>query len=305
MPSGTLLIPYSQPAAAFATLWITQDQGLFKKYGLNTEIRNLQPPTDVQSVVSGETPIGMDGSLGIGAIAGGAPITFVAVPGPIFTQSIFGQSSMNSVQDLGGKSFGVTARGGSSDNALRSVLAREGVDPSKLNIAYLRDDSAILAALTGGAVQGAILTSPNTLRAKQAGFKELVYTPPLKLQTVNNAINVNTAWAKQHPDMVESFLKALLEGIKIAKTDPVTAKASIAKYAKLDDQALLDESYKTASSMWAAYPLAADKNFQNVIDLSAEANLKTHKPSEFYDNSYLLKLQDFVKTLYPEGVPSS
>lgn len=299
-----MLIPYSQPAAAFATLWIAQEQGLFKKYGLNAEIRNLQPPTDVQAVISGEASIGMDGSLGIGAIASGAPITFIAVPGPIYTQSIFGQASMSSLKDLVGKSVAVTARGGSSDVALRTVLANEGIDVTKLNIVNLRDDSAILAAVTGGSVQGAILTSPNTLRAKQAGFKELAYLPDMKLQTVNNAINVNRPWAQQHPDAVENFLKALLEGIKVAKTDPATTKQIIAKYTKVDDPALLDESYKTASTLWAAYPLMHDANFQNVMNQSTEENVKARKPSEFYDNSYLEKLSDFVTGLYPGGIPS-
>jgi ABC-type nitrate/sulfonate/bicarbonate transport system substrate-binding protein len=302
--SGTLLIPYSQPAAAFAPGWIAQDQGLFKKYGLNTEVRNIQPPTDVQTVVNGESPIGIDGSLGINAIASGAPITFIAVPGPIFTQSIFAQPSINSLQDLVGKAVGVTSRGGSSDNALHTVLAKSNIDASKLNIVYLRDDSAILAALQGGSVQAAILTSPNTLRAKQVGLKELVYTPDMQLRTVNNGIIANKTYAKDHPEVIENFLKGFMEGLKVAKTDPAATKAAIGKWAKIEDQSLLDESYKTVVGMWNVYPLSTDASFQNVMDLSSEQNVKSHKPSDFYDNSYLEKLQDFVKTLYPNGMPS-
>jgi ABC-type nitrate/sulfonate/bicarbonate transport system substrate-binding protein len=253
--------------------------------------------------VSGESPIGVDGSLGVNAIASGAPITFIAVPGPIFTQSVYAAPSLNSLQDLVGKSVGATGKGGSSDNALHTLLAKAGIDASKVNIVYLRDDSAIFAGLQGGSIQAAILTSPNTLRAKQAGFKELAYTPDMKLQTVNNGIIVNKTWAQGRGDEVQSFLKAYIEGLKIAKSDPATTKTAITKYAKLDDQAMLDESYKTVSVMWVAYPLAGDADFQNVIDLSSEANVKSRKPSDFYDNSYLQKLQDFVKGLYPQGVP--
>lgn len=307
VPSGTLVIPYSQPAAGFVPLWLAHDKGLFKKYGLTTDVRNLQPPTDIQSVVSGETPIGVDGSLGANAIASGAPITFIAVPGPIFTQSIYAapNAGISSIGELVGKTVGATGRGGSSDNALHTLLAKEGVDASKVNIAYLRDDSTILAALTGGSIQAAILTSPNTLRAKQSGAKELVYMPPLKLRTVNNGIIARVDYAKQHPDVVENFLKAYIEGIKIARTDATTTKASIATYTKLDDQVMLEESYRTALTLWVPYPLATDDEFQNVIALATEANVKNHKPSDFYDNSYLQKLQDFVKTVYPEGVPTA
>ncbi|HLG74116.1 MAG TPA: ABC transporter substrate-binding protein [Chloroflexota bacterium] len=305
--SGAMLIPFSQPAAAFAPTWLAVQQGLFAKYGINADVRNLQPPTDVQSVVSGEAPMGVDGSLGIGAIASGAGITYIAVPGPIFTQSVFAgpNTGIQDLKGLVGKSVAVTSRGGSSDNALHSVLAKEGVDATKVNFVYLRDDSAILASLTSGAVQAAILTSPNTLRAKQAGLKELVYMPPLKLQTVNNGIVANKAYAAQHPDVVENFLKAYIEAIKIARTDPDTTKKAITAYTKVDDPALLDESYKTSLTLWVPYPRMNDAEFQNVMDLAVEPSVRTHKPSEFYDNSYLDKLQDFVKTLYPEGLPSA
>ncbi len=305
--SGTILIPYSQPAAAFAPLWLAQDKGLFAKYGLTTDIRNIQPPTDIQTVVSGESPIGVDGSLGVNAIASGAPITFIAVPGPIFTQSIFAgpKANINTVQDLIGKTVGATGKGGSSDNALHSYLAKEGVDASKITVAYLRDDSAILAALTSGSIQAAVLTSPNTLRAKQSGAKELVYMPPLKLRTVNNGIIARKDYAQQHPDVIANFLKAYIEAIKIARTDPTATKASITTYTKLDDQTMLDDTYKTALSLWVPFPLAEDADLQNVIDLSSEANVKSKKPSDFYDNSYLQKLQEFVKTVYPEGIPSA
>lgn len=75
-------------------------------------------------------------------------------------------------------------------------------------------------------------------------------------------------------------------------------------YAKLDDPALLDDTYKTALAGWAAYPLPQDAQFKNVMDLSPDAKVKAHKPSDFYDDSFLKQLDSFVKGLYPQGVPS-
>src|SRR5690242_2197376 len=37
-------VAYSQVAAAFAHVWIAQDHGLFKKYGLDAEVVNLAKP---------------------------------------------------------------------------------------------------------------------------------------------------------------------------------------------------------------------------------------------------------------------
>ena len=87
--------------------------------------------------------------------------------------------------------------------------------------------------------------------------------------------------------------------------DPAAARASLAKYTKVDDQAMLDQMYNDLTSVFPALPLVHDADLHNVIDLSDDPAVKTHKPAEFYDNSYLQKLQDFVKTLYPEGLPAS
>jgi len=78
----------------------------------------------------------------------------------------------------------------------------------------------------------------------------------------------------------------------------------VSKWTKVEDQALLDESYRTTVPGAAAYPLVRDADLQDVIDLSIEGNVKSRKPSEFYDNSYLQKLEPFVKSLWPEGIPS-
>jgi len=302
---GAVKIAFAQPAAAFAPLWLAQDRGLFKKYGLETEVLRVAPPADVQAVIGGDIQIAVGGTAAISAMANGANLTFIAVTVPVYLQSLFGQPSIQKVSDLAGKSVAVTTKGGPSDFALRTLLAREGVDASKLNFVYLRDDSTILAALQSGQVQGAIITSPNTLRARQAGLRQLEDLIPLKLHTVTQGSFVRKDWAQQHPDVIGNYLKAYLEGIKEDKTNPDGAKTTISKWTKIEDQALLDESYKTTINGLAAYPLAHDEDIQNVIDLSIEAIVKSHKPSDFYANSYLLKLEAFVKGLWPNGIPSA
>lgn len=297
-------IAYSQVAAAFAQLWVAQDGGFFKKYGLDPQVAHLTPPTDIQAVVSGEMDFVVDGASGVGAMTSGANLTFIAVPLPIFTQSIYAQPSIQSAKDLVGKNLGATNQGSSGDNAIKTYLLKEGIDLTSVHFAYLRDDAAVLAALQSGQVQASVLTSPNTLRAKQSGLHELSYLPDLKLETVNQSLNVRKDWAQQHPDIVLNFLRAWIDGARQARTDVAGTKAIISKYTQLTDQAQLDDSYKTALSGWAAYPLPKDSQFQNVISLSPDTRVKTHKPSDFYEDSYLKQLDGFVKNLYPQGVPS-
>jgi NitT/TauT family transport system substrate-binding protein len=301
---GTIKISQAQPAAGYVPLWLAQDKGLFKKYGLETEVVPIAPPADIQAVMGGDIQIGVGGTGAMSAAAGGANLTFISVNIPVFLQSLFGQPSIQKVSDLIGKSVAVTTKGGPSDFALRTLLAREHVDESKVNVAYLRDDSAMLAAIQSGQVQAAIVTSPNTLRARQAGLQQIVDLIPLKLHTLVQGTFVRKDWAQQRPNVIDGYLKAYLEGLEEAKSNPDVAKATISKWTKLDDQTLVDESYRTTISGLEAYPLVHDEDLQNVIDLSSEPSVKSHKPSDFYDNTYLQKLEPFVNSLWPSGIPS-
>jgi NitT/TauT family transport system substrate-binding protein len=301
---GTIKIAWTQPAAAYVPLWLAQDNGYFKKYGLDTEALHLAPPSDTQALISGDVQMVIGGTGGISAIAGGANLTFIGVTVPVYLQSLYGQPSIQKFSDLAGKSIGATTQGGPSDFALRTVLKKEGVHASAVKIVYLRDDATVLAALKGGSIQAAIITSPNTLQAQKAGLRLIEDMIPLKLHTITQGIYVRKDWAQQHQPALESVLKGYLEAVKQSRADAAGAKTTISKWTKVEDPVLLDESYKTTISGLAAYPLVHDEDVQNVIDLSTEASVKAHKPADFYDNSYLQGLDGFVKGLYPAGVPS-
>jgi ABC-type nitrate/sulfonate/bicarbonate transport system substrate-binding protein len=298
-------IAFSQVAAAFAPVALAQDQGIFKKYGFDADVRPLAKPADIQALMAGDVQITIDGSAAVDAIASGADLVYIASPVPVYTQSVYGDRSLHKLSDLVGKTVGVTSQGGSSDNALRTLFLKEGIDASQVNLTYLREDSAILAALQTGAVQAAILTSPNTLRAREAGLNEIVNTVPLKLRTINNGIVVRRDYAQQHEDVILSFLKAYMEAIDELKTDPELGKATVSKFTKLTDPALLDESYSMAVSTLMTYPLVQETAVQNVIDMSSTPEVKAHKPSDYYDNSYLQKLESFARALDPQVVAAA
>jgi ABC-type nitrate/sulfonate/bicarbonate transport system substrate-binding protein len=302
-PAASVKIVYTQPAAGFMGLWIAADQGLFKKYGLaDIDVARVAPPADIQGLVTGEFHFSVDGSAGVAAVARGADLTYIGSPLPYYAQALYADPSIERVADLVGKSVGATTQGGSSDNALRTLLAREGVDPATVNIVYLRDDAGILAAVQSRVVAAALMTSPNTLRAGQAGYKELQNLVPLHLRTITQGLLVKKSWAQANEPTVLGFLQAFMEAVRIARTHPEVAKPIISKYTQLEDPAQLDDSYKNATSSMVVYPIMTDASVQNVLDLSVEPEIKAHKPSDFYDNSYLQKLEPFAKTLFPDGV---
>ncbi|HLY64946.1 MAG TPA: hypothetical protein VKU60_05380, partial [Chloroflexota bacterium] len=159
--------------------------------------------------------------------------------------------------------------------------------------------------LESGQIQAAVVTSPNNLLVRQAGFHQIVDLIPLKLHTVTQGIFVRDDWAKQNQPTILNFLKAYLESVKVDKTDAAAAQASVSKWTGIQDQALVAESYRATLGGLASFPLAEDQDFQNVLDLTDDPALKSRKPADFYDNSYLQSLESFARTLYPDGIPAT
>jgi ABC-type nitrate/sulfonate/bicarbonate transport system substrate-binding protein len=299
-------LAYGQPGPGATPLWIAQDQGLFKKYGLNTELTLVPPPSGPKALVSGDIQFHVGGGTEIlDAAASGANLGFVAETVQIYPQSLYGRPVLQEVSDLIGKSVGVAAPGGTTDLALRTLLARDALDVSKVKIVYLGSNNNGLAALTNNSIQAAILVPPLTLRARQAGMRLLVDMAPLKLHTAALGLEVRVDWAQQHRDVVERFLKGYLEGAKEYKANPALAKSTIRKWTNVDDEAVLDETYSTGAPTVAAYPLANEADFRNVMDFSTNDKVKSLKPSDFYDNSYLQDLGSFVQGLWPDGIPQA
>ena len=180
-------IGYGLSSSAYAPLWIAQDQGLFKRQGLTTEVMLLPPPRGNQALISGNIQLAIGGGDTIAAVANGANLTDIAETVQIYGTALYGLPSIQNVSDLIGKSVAASSKGGSLDHALRTLLAREGVDASKVNIVYLGDDANSLAALENNTIQAAMLTPPNTLHARQAGMRLVADTIPLKLHAFGSA----------------------------------------------------------------------------------------------------------------------
>ena len=264
----------------------------------------MPPPTGPKALISGDIQFSLGGGTEVlDAVASGANLGFIAETVQIYPQALYAQASVQKLSDLVGKSVGVASPGGTTDLGLRTLLAREAVDVSKVHIVYVGSNNNGLAALQNHSIEAAVLIPPLTLRARQAGLRLLVDMVPLRLHTAATGIEVRRDWAEQHRDAVERFLKAYLEGVRQYKANPSLAKSTIRKWANLDDEALLDETYSTGARTVAAYPLANEADFRNVMDFSTTDKVRSRKPSDFYDDSYLQQLEGFVQGLWPDGIP--
>jgi NitT/TauT family transport system substrate-binding protein len=294
-------------SAANSAIWSADAGGYLKKYGVdNYELVGIQnSPQAVPAIFAGEVPLncGISSTEVIASAIQGSDLTFLAVTINTFPSSIMGQPSITSVEALRGVKIGVSRFGSASDTAARVFLKRQGLNPNTdVSLLQIGGTAETLAAMQTGQIDAGVLSPPQTSQAKRLGFPEIVDIGRLGIEYAYNGVATTKAFVRDNPDLVESVLKAMIEGAHRFKTDAEFGKSTIAKRANVDDPAILQETWEPfASEYLRDRPFPTDGGMQTVLDELAPTveKAKTASPREFYDDTLLRKLDTsgFLKTV--------
>jgi NitT/TauT family transport system substrate-binding protein len=281
------------------------DVGLFAKHGIDLEpiymgggMNSLAAVTSnsVQFLAAGSTAT-------ISARLGGVDISIVSVQSNKFDYVVFTAPEIKSVQELKGKIVTGTRPGASADSALRLYLRQSGLEPGKdvIFISVAESQQGRLNALQRGAVSATVLTPPFSGIAKQLGFRELADLRKIDIEYAGNSIAGMAPYIKSHPQLVENFLKGYIESLHYFRTQKEKSLAGVMKFLKMTDRARAEEGYDYYVEMTPPMPYASASGVKNVLQFLAAGQPKaaTASPEEFYDNSYLKKIEDsgFTKQL--------
>jgi ABC-type nitrate/sulfonate/bicarbonate transport system substrate-binding protein len=282
-----------------------QEAGLFAKHGIDLEpiymgggMNSLAAVTSnsVQFLAAGSTAT-------ISARLGGMDITIVAVQSNKFDYVVFAAPEIKSVQELKGKIVTGTRPGASADSALRLYLRKSGLEPGKdvVFISVAESQQGRLNALQRGAVSATVLTPPFSGIAKQLGFRELADLRKIDIEYAGNSIGGMAPYIKSHPQLVENFLKGYVESLHYFRTQKEKSLAGVMKFLKMNDRARAEEGYDYYVEMTPPMPYASAAGVKSVLQFLAAGQPKaaTASPEEFYDNSFLKKIDEsgFPKTL--------
>ena len=292
---------YAAFSGAFAPLWITAERDLFTKYGLNVDLRYIAPATATQALLSKNLDIINPGGEIVEAGLNGEAVVYIAGILNRAVMSIYAKPEINSMGDLKGKVLGVTVPGATTDFAARVLLQQAGLTPGKdVKLLYLKGMVEILAGISQGNAVAGIFTAPTTLKARNAGLKELVNVTEKNIPMVHAGLATTRDYLRTQPENARRFLQAYLEGIKIALTDAELAKRIIGKYTKTTDPGDLESSYQAFFSAWERLPIVPAAAVQTLLNFASHQNAKTAKPESLIDNSILNELDKsgFVEKLY-------
>ena len=289
----------------FCQTYIAQKKGFFAKNGLDVELIYFQGGSQViQAMLGGELPLTVTaGPEGVIAKLQGADIALLSANNPTMHFSLYVAPEIKKADDLRGKTAGISRFGSASDFSIRYIFKSMNLAERDVTIVQIGDNPSRLAALKTNAVQATVFTTPNTVRARKAGFVSLVDAYKLGLKFQGSGIAATGAFLRDHRPLVEQFVKGFLEGVAYAKTHKEESLPLIKEFMKLKDQDEVEDSYQVIIrevQPRKPYPLkeGVETVLRNVESTIPKA--KTVKPEELIDDSVLRRLDQsgFIDALY-------
>ncbi len=302
-----LHVAYSAIAAPQLPLWVTFEQGLFKKYGLDVTLDYVATSqTLTASMLANEVQIAQlaeDGIITSGLEGADLVILAPSTDHLLFSLFVRPDAGIAKAADLKGKKVGVTQRNSATDFAARWLITHNGLKPDQdVTLLSMGGVPQILTGLASGAIDAGVLSPPTTFAAQKQGMKEVVDYGTLDLPFYQSAVTARKSWIKANPDVVQNFMKAYVEGIAAIKKDKAMAKQVLGKYSKTTDDSVLEQTYNTFVKILPNAPIPTKDALQVGLDEVAATNdkAKTADPNQFFDPSWVTDLDKsgFIAGLY-------
>lgn len=282
-----------------APIFVGVDAGVFKKYGLNVQVKVLTPTASSAAVASGTVDIGGDGPNMVAGVLASKSGAKVILTNGITAFYLATVPSITSLDGLRGKTIATTTPGGGADTAVRTALLANNITPDKdVKIIYVSQNSAALASLQAGKVQAAVVSPPTTI---QAVNQYHLNTIDLGNYVLPSVYAVSGGFAAKHPDLVTKFIEGYMATTQMAKTDEAASEAAFKKYLGITDQAQLDGTWNQYKDRWAASPFPTEDMKQLLAGLKPPSNAD---PTALIDNSYVNKVSR-SQWVVPAGFPTS
>src|SRR4029078_4646135 len=290
-PVQRINVAYSSIAGRVSPLWVTQDRGFFRKYGLDVQAILIESgTTTAQALVAGDISFAsVAGPPAIQSNLRGADVVMIAGVINTLIFQLYTERGITRPDQFKGKAVAVTRFGSATDFAMRYALDKYGIDAAKdVSVLQLGNQPAQLAALEAGKVQGAMLSAPTSLRAKKMGFPMLADLQMLGLEYQHTSIATSRALIKSKTDLVRDFMRAYIEGIHYAKTHRKESMEVLAKYLRTDDKDVLDDTYESILlTLVPEKPYPTLKGVQIILrELGAKDPVaRSARPEQFVETS--------------------
>jgi NitT/TauT family transport system substrate-binding protein len=305
-----ILVAYVAPGLTQAIPWITKEAGIFIKHAIDADVILLTgSPRIIQTLIAGDIDYAIGGTSSVlrARMRGADPIILAT------TTNFSGQqillrpdSSLQRLQDLKGKTVGVTQYGSQGDTFLRDALRKTGLKPdADVSILQMGGIPQVGSALLAGKIDAGVTGESGLLLIHQGRAKPLPggSAKELKLPGSGAALSATQRHITRDRDGVMRFLRAYVEGVHYFKTNREGALRALQKYFRGATPEQVAFLYDYQRDLIDPLPVPTDESIQGELDRETDAKAKTLRPADFMDLSFLREIEKsgFVAELYGKG----
>jgi NitT/TauT family transport system substrate-binding protein len=307
-----VLVAYVAPGITQVIPWVAKEAGLFSKQGIDADVILLTgSPRLMQTLLSGDVDYALGGTSSVlrARFRGADPVIVAG------TTNFTGQrvlirpdSPLQRLQELKGKTVGVTQYGSQGDTFLRDALKKIGLKPdADVSILQMGGTPQVASALVAGKVDAAVSGESSLLLIQQGRAKGLPggSAKELKIAGVGATLNVTRRFLTRDREGITRFLRAYVEGIHYFRTNREGSIKALQKFfrgATLEQTAFM---YDDQREVIDPLPIPSDEALQGELDRETDPKAKSFKPADFMDMSILREIEKsgFLAELYKGGNP--
>lgn len=293
---------------ANSPLWVAEEKGIFRKYGIDPEIILVGggASRSVSSLLAGDLQFATTGGgAAISAALGGADVVMVGAGNNKGVQRLIVRPDIKTPEAVKAKRIGVTGLGSSGHLALLLMLRKWNIAPEEIQVLQVGASPVMVISLQKGGLDGAVLQDPSFFVAEDAGFKTLGDPAAMDIHYLQNVIAATRGYLRTHRDLTERFIKSFVEGIAYYKKNKDESIKILMKKMRIErgNEGYLVRSYQLYASQYIEnVPAPSIAGVKTVLEFLAKDNAKARSadPNAFVDASFVKTLEDsgFIKGLY-------
>ena len=304
-PLQKLRVAYAAITAAFSIPWVAKEAGIFQRHGLDVELVYIAAGSRaVQTLVGGSIDVAaIGGPAGVDARLAGADTVYIAIPVNRVIVFTVAAPQIQRVEELRGKSIGVTRIGTVTDYFTRLYLRQNGLVPDRdVMVRQTGGLPETVAALKAGQVHAGTFGFPAVLHAKAAGFRVLVDYSTQGYRYPLSGVVVTQKLLRSNETAIRRFLEAHIEAVHRFKTDANFTMNVIGKYTQTTDKSMLEETQRVYASAFERVPYPDPEDLKLGVTQVSETNPRARgaDPRDFVDGRLLREIEasGFVRKLY-------
>jgi len=299
-------IAYSSADASNVVWFTALDGGIYRKHGLDVELIFIQSSTmSVSTLVSGDIQVAnSSGGAVASAVVAGANLVMTACYINTLPYELVVQESVKSIEDLRGKSVGISRVGSASDVAARVLIKGLGLEPVKdVPIIQVGGPSERAAAFRTGKIVG-FPSPPGTIHlAKGMAHRIMISTADFQKRFDFPYICSTTtkSYLASNRETMRKLTMALIEATHFLKTRKQDTMKFIAKYTRQNNPQYLEASYAANVKLHDRVPLVTREGTEvQIKEALARKPGATLRVEDIVDDSIVRELDKsgFIDKVY-------